>query len=107
MTAKEMMERLPPSKWDEALLLEQTGGFLTALPHESTENEWNMQALVRALKAGEVSLPLDDASAERFRRHPPSSPELPCLGRMQRSPNVDEHASLPSFEHHTRYAAAS
>ncbi len=71
-------EPVPPvpeaAEWDEALLLEQTGGFLTALPHESTEDEWDMPALIKALKAGEVQLPLTEAEERRFRRRTAGEP---------------------------------
>ena len=61
-------------EWDEALLLEQTGGFLTALPHESTAHEWDMPALIEALKAGQVQLPLSEAEERRFRRRTAGQP---------------------------------
>ena len=53
---------------DEAVLLEQTNGLLTALPHDSTAGEWDLPALIRALKSGEVRLPLTEAEERRFRR---------------------------------------
>jgi hypothetical protein len=58
----------PTEEPDEAVLLEQTGGLLTALPTDSTADDWDMPALFRALKAGEVRLPLTEAEERRFRR---------------------------------------
>jgi hypothetical protein len=59
-------------EWDEALLLEQTGGMLTALPHGSSADEWDMPALICALRRGEVRLPLTRDEEQRF-RHPEGS----------------------------------
>ena len=57
----------PAAEWDEALLLEQTGGLLTAPRLPGAEAEWDMAALFGALRAGEVTLPLSEAEEKRFR----------------------------------------